>query len=89
MTMIQAIPGINWATDVLLGNRPFPYMQEARKKSNSGEGFKEVFDAEVERLRNEDRARNEAHATGVISMASTTIEHKGFHDTRSYQRLGQ
>ena len=36
--------GISWGVDILTGRKPFPTMQKPKK----GEGFKEVFDKEME-----------------------------------------
>lgn len=48
--MIKPIPGIWYAVDILNGQRPFP-----TNKQEKGEGFKEILDKEIERLKGEKR----------------------------------
>ena len=43
--MINAIPDMAWAADIMTGRKPFPTMQKPKK----GEGFKEVLDKEMEK----------------------------------------
>ena len=45
MDRIAPMSGISWGVDILTGRKPFPTMQKPKK----GEGFKEVFDKEMEK----------------------------------------
>ena len=42
--MIKPVLGIQWATDILTGQQPFPTFQREKK----GEGFQEVLEKEME-----------------------------------------
>jgi hypothetical protein len=52
-TVIKPIPGIWYAVDILSGRKPFP-----TNKQKKGEGFKEILDKEIERLKGEKDGRN-------------------------------
>ena len=43
--MINAIPDMAWAADIMTGRKPFPTFNKERK----GEGFKEVLDKGMEK----------------------------------------
>ena len=43
--MINAIPDMAWAADIMTGRKPFPTFNKERKD----EGFKEVLDKEMEK----------------------------------------
>lgn len=45
--MINAIPDMAWAADIMTGQKPFPTFNKERK----GEGFKELLEKEIERLK--------------------------------------
>ena len=53
MVRIMNIPGIMWASDILTGQRPIP-MHDQKKKHKQGD-FKAVLDAEMEKLKDEQR----------------------------------
>lgn len=42
--MIETIPNMQWAHDVMTGQKPFPTFNKERK----GEGFKEILDKAME-----------------------------------------
>lgn len=42
--MINTIPDMAWAADIMTGQKPFPTFNKERK----GEGFKEVLDKAME-----------------------------------------
>lgn len=52
---IRAIPGMAWAVDILLGNRPLPMRPHAGEKEKGGDGFKAVFDEKMEELRRKEQ----------------------------------
>ena len=52
---IRAIPGMAWAVDILLGNRPLPMRPHADGKKKGGDGFKAVFDEKMEEFRRKEQ----------------------------------
>lgn len=53
--MIKAIPGIQWAADIMTGQQPIPWAKTQEKPKDSGDGFKAVFDEAMDRLKAEER----------------------------------
>lgn len=51
MVRIKSIPGIMWASDILTGQRSIPVLRV--HKDGKDQGFKELFDEEMERLGHE------------------------------------
>lgn len=43
---IRPIPGLMWAADILTGQKPFA------TNNKKGEGFKEILEKEIEKLKN-------------------------------------
>lgn len=50
--MTRPIPGIWYAVDILNGRKPFP-----TNKQKKGEGFKELLEKEMEKLKENERVR--------------------------------
>jgi len=49
---IRAIPGIQWAADIMTGQRPIPF-REKPKRNAAEQGFQALLDKEMERLDHE------------------------------------
>ncbi|MEE3409305.1 MAG: hypothetical protein VZQ95_07940 [Erysipelotrichaceae bacterium] len=51
--MIKMIPNMQWTHDVMTGQKSFPTFN----RKGEGEGFKELLEKEMERLKTNERVR--------------------------------
>ena len=52
--VVQAPPGIQWASDILLGKRDYPTFN---KKPAASDEFQKIFEKELARLDTEEKAK--------------------------------
>lgn len=50
MERVRFIPGIQWAADIMTGQKPIPFANPKRQQESEKGDFQSVLDREMERL---------------------------------------